>query len=132
MKVIEIQPILDIRRHSTVFPSYFNNIYLKYFRILQNLTRNYEILRKLTKVDECWQKLWYSMIFSRSNHLLLFCFVQLRCTISISWFCNMTNEIFLFDNILFRLQATSGNISPLSNERWFSQYCRYLGPLSCR
>jgi hypothetical protein len=28
----------------TVFPSDFNNIYLKYFGILQNLTRNYEIL----------------------------------------------------------------------------------------
>jgi len=38
-----------IRQHLTVFPSYFNNIFLKYFRILQNLMRNYEILRKLMK-----------------------------------------------------------------------------------
>jgi hypothetical protein len=36
----------------TVFPSYFNNIFLKYFGILQNLMRNYKILRKFTKVDE--------------------------------------------------------------------------------
>jgi hypothetical protein len=28
----------------TVFPSDFNHIYLKYFSILQNLMRNYEIL----------------------------------------------------------------------------------------
>ncbi len=53
MKVVEIQPILDnVRKHLTVFPSDFNNIYLKYFGILQNLTRNYEALQKFTKVNE--------------------------------------------------------------------------------
>ncbi len=42
---LEIQPILDnIRQLLTVFPSDFNNIYLKYFGIFQNLIRNYEIL----------------------------------------------------------------------------------------
>ncbi len=52
-KVEEIQAILNyLRRHLTVFPSDFNNIYHKYFGILQNLTRNYEILRKFTKVYE--------------------------------------------------------------------------------
>jgi hypothetical protein len=74
----------NIRQHLTVFPSYFNNIFLKYFRILQNLMRNYEILRKLIKVDESWQKLQYSMIFFRSNHLLSFHFIQLWCTIGTS------------------------------------------------
>jgi hypothetical protein len=50
-KVVEIQKILDnIRQHLTVFTSGFNNIYLKYFGILQNLMRNYEILQKFTKV----------------------------------------------------------------------------------
>jgi hypothetical protein len=50
-KVEEIQTILkNLRQHLTVFPSDFNNIYLKYFGILQNLMRNYEILRKFTKV----------------------------------------------------------------------------------
>jgi len=44
-KVVEIQTILNnLRQNLTVFPSDFNNIYLKYFGILQNLTRNYEIL----------------------------------------------------------------------------------------
>ncbi len=44
-KVVEIQTILNnLRRHLTVFQSDFNNIDLKYFGILQNLTRNYEIL----------------------------------------------------------------------------------------
>ncbi len=52
-KVEEIQTILNyLRQHLTVFPSDFNNIYLKYFGILQNLTRNYEILQKLTKVTK--------------------------------------------------------------------------------
>ncbi len=52
-KVVEILPILDnIRQHLTVFPSDFNNIYLKYFSILQNLMRNYEILQKFTKFNE--------------------------------------------------------------------------------
>ena len=53
MKVVEIQQILDnIRQHLTVFPSDFNNIYLKYFGILQNLLRNYEIVQKFTNVNE--------------------------------------------------------------------------------
>ncbi len=52
-KVEEIQIILNnLRWHLTAFPSDFNNIYLKYFGILQNLTRNYEILLKFTKVYE--------------------------------------------------------------------------------
>ncbi len=55
MKVEEIQTILNyLRRHLTVFPSDFNNIYLKYFGILQNLTRNYEILPKFMKVYESY------------------------------------------------------------------------------
>ncbi len=41
----------NIRQNLTVFQSDFNNIYQKYFRILQNLTRNYEILQKFTKVN---------------------------------------------------------------------------------
>jgi hypothetical protein len=54
-KVVEIQTILNnLRQHLTVFPSDFNNIYLKYFGILQNLMRNYKILRKFTKVDESY------------------------------------------------------------------------------
>jgi hypothetical protein len=54
-KVVEIQTILNnLRWHFTVFPSDFINIYLKYFGILQNLTRNYEILWKFTKVDKSY------------------------------------------------------------------------------
>ncbi len=48
--VVEIQTIFNnLRWHLTVFPSDFNNIYLKYFGILQNLMINYEILWKLAK-----------------------------------------------------------------------------------
>ncbi len=46
----------NIRQHLTVFPSYFNNIFLKYFRILQNLMRKYKILWKLTKAYKSLQK----------------------------------------------------------------------------
>ncbi len=54
-KVVEIQTILNnLRQNLTVFPSDFNNIYLKYFGILQNLTRNYEILWEFMKVDESY------------------------------------------------------------------------------
>ena len=54
-KVEEIQTILNnLRQHLTVFPSDFNNIYLKYFGILQNLMRNYKILQKFIKVDESY------------------------------------------------------------------------------
>ncbi len=34
----------NIRQYLTLFPRDFNNIYLKYFVILQNLMRNYEKL----------------------------------------------------------------------------------------
>ncbi len=54
-KVVEIQTILNnLRWNLRVFASDFNNIYLKYFSILQNLTRNYEILQKFTKVDKSY------------------------------------------------------------------------------
>ncbi len=48
----------NIRQYWTVFPNDFNNIYFKYFGLLQNLMRNYEILQEFTKVFE---SLWYSM-----------------------------------------------------------------------
>ncbi len=55
MKVVEIHTIFNnLRRHLTVFPSDFNNIYLKYFGILQNLMINYDILQKFTKVYESY------------------------------------------------------------------------------
>ncbi len=65
MKVVEIQTILNnLRWHLTVFPSDFNNIYLKYFGILQNLRRNYEILQKFTKVYESYDIPWYFSVKS--------------------------------------------------------------------
>ncbi len=54
-KVEKIQTILNyLRRHLSVFPSDFNNIYLKNFGILQDLTRNYEILQTFMKVYESY------------------------------------------------------------------------------
>ena len=85
MKVVEIQTILNnFRRHLTVFPSDFNNIYLKYFCILQNLMRNYEILWKFMKVDE-------------SYNILQYFFSQIPCFHSVSFNCDV---LFAFCNFV--------------------------------
>jgi hypothetical protein len=85
MKVEEIQTILNyLRRHLTVFPSDFNNFYLKYFGILQNLMRNYEILRKFTKVYESYDIPRY--FFSQ---IPCFCSVLFACDVVFA-FCNLS------------------------------------------
>ena len=72
-KVEEIQTILNyLRRHLTVFPSDFNNIYLKNFGILQNLTRNYEILRKFTKVT-----IFHNILSVKSLAFVPFCLLAM-------------------------------------------------------
>ncbi len=79
MKVVEIQTILNnLRQHLTVFPSDFNNIYLKYFCILQNLMRNYEILQKFMKVYESLRKLMKATIFQDISSVKLLTFVLLH------------------------------------------------------
>jgi hypothetical protein len=76
-KVVEIQTILNnLRQHLTVFPSDFNNIYLKYFGILQNWMRNYKILWKFTKVDE-------------SYNIPQYFFGQIPCFRSVSFNCDV-------------------------------------------
>ncbi len=85
MKVVEIQTILNnLRWHLTVFLSNFNNIYLKYFGILQNLMRNCEILQKIMKVDESYDIPWYF-------------FGQIFCFHSISFNCDV---LFTFRNFV--------------------------------
>ncbi len=65
MKVVEIQTIFNnLRQHLTVFPSDFNNIYLKYFIILQNLMINYEILWKLMKATIFHDIFWSNPLLS--------------------------------------------------------------------
>ncbi len=119
----------NIRQHLTVFPSYFSNIYLKYFGILQNLTRNYEILQKFTKVDESWWKLMKATIFHNIVSVKSLTFIPF-CSIAMYYWhfviSYVMNKIFVFVIVLFWLWATSANISPSSNERWYFQYCRYL------
>ncbi len=85
MKVVEIQTIFNhLRRHLTVFPSDFYNIYLKYFGILQNLMINYKILWKFTKVDE-------------SCDIPRYFFGQIPCFHSVSFDCNV---LFAFRNFV--------------------------------
>ncbi len=111
----------NIRQHLTVFLSYFNNIFLKYFRILQNLMRNYEILWKLMKAT----------IFHDIFSVQSLTFVPFHSIVMYYWYFvihTVTNEIFLFAIVLFHLQAIWANILPLSKERWYFQYHRYLIP----
>ena len=87
-KVEEIQTILNyLRWHLTVFPSDFNNIYLKYFGILQNLTRNYEILWKFMKVK----------IVYESYDIPRYFFGQIPCFRSVSFTCDV---VFAFRNFV--------------------------------
>jgi hypothetical protein len=72
----------NIRQHLTDFPSDFNNIYLKYFWILQNLMRNYEILWKLTKVNESYDIPQYFL-----SKITPFHFVSLNCNVLLA-FCD--------------------------------------------
>ncbi len=84
-KVEEIQTILNyLRQHLTVFPSDFNIIYLKYFGILQNLTRNYEILQKF-------------MIVYESYDIPRYFYGQIPCFRSISFACDI---VFAFRNFV--------------------------------
>jgi hypothetical protein len=84
-QVVEIQTILNnLRQHLTVFPSDFNNIYLKYFSILQNLMRNYEILQKFTKVD-------------KSYDIPRYFFGQIPCFRSVLFNCDI---LFAFQNFV--------------------------------
>ncbi len=46
------QKLMKLSQHLTVFPSHFNNIFLKSFRLLPNLKRNCEILQYLMRFHE--------------------------------------------------------------------------------
>jgi hypothetical protein len=94
-KVVEIQTILNnFRRHLTVFPSDFNNIYLKYLGILQNLTRYYKIVRKLTKVYKSQTKLTK---VDESYDIPQYFFRQITYFCSVSFDCNV---LFAFRNFV--------------------------------
>ena len=128
IKVVEIQTILNnLRWHLTVFPSDFNNIYLKYFGILQNLTRNYEILWEFMKVDE-------------SYNIPRYFFGQIPCFCSVSFACDV---VFAFRNFvrwrtkfscllsfriasrqywqIFRHCQTIGDISNIADTYWLNR-----------
>jgi hypothetical protein len=62
------------------FPSDFNNIYLKYFGILQNLTRNYEILQKFTKVNESYDIPQYFL-----GQITHFCSILFNCDVPLAF-----------------------------------------------
>ncbi len=88
-----------------------------FYRIEWEIMRFYKRLWKLMK----------AMIIhniSRSKHSLLFRFVQLQNTIGIS--CPLQTRFFCLLLYCFTFRQTSANILPLSNERWFFQYPRYL------
>ena len=124
-KVEEIQAILNyLRRHLTVFPSDFNNIYLKYFGILQNLMRNYEILWKFMKVDESYhipQYFFGPITYFRSvsfncDVLLAFCnflpwWMKFFCLLLYRFASRQYRQIFCH-------RQTKGDISNIADTYW--------------
>jgi hypothetical protein len=44
-QLLAIFQLTKLRQYLTAFPSHFNNIFLKYFRLFQNLSRNCMILQ---------------------------------------------------------------------------------------
>ncbi len=121
-KVVEIQTILNnLRWHLTVFPSDLKNIYLKYFGILQNLTRNYEILWKFMKVDKSYDIPWYFF-----GQIPCFCSVLLNWDVLfafrnfVPWWtkffclllCRFTSRQY---RQIFRHHQTTGDISNIAD-----------------
>ena len=117
-KVVEIQTILNnLRWHLTVFPSDFNNIYLKYFGILRKLTRIYEILQKLTKVDE-------------SYDIPRYFFSQIPCFRSVSFDYDV---LFAFHNFVWWQTKFSCLLSYRIASRQYRQifrHCQTIGDIS--
>ncbi len=69
----------------TIFPSHFNNIYLQSFRLLENVTKNNEILQKVMIFQETNKILWNFLVQN-------FTFVQLQCSLLTSAFAFCTLE----------------------------------------
>ena len=131
-KVVEIQTILNnLRWHLTVFPSNFNNIYPKYFCILQNLTRNYKILWKLMKVDmKVYESLWKLMKVDESYDIPRYFFGQIPCFCSVLFACNV---LFAFRNFVLWWTKFSCLLLYRIASRQYRQifhHCQKIGDIS--
>jgi hypothetical protein len=62
--------LMTLSQYLTVFPSHFNNILLKSFRLLPNLMINCDILQKLTRFHKTNNISWHFRVI-----LLCFCSV---------------------------------------------------------
>ncbi len=100
------QKLMKFSWYSTTFPSHFNNIYLKSFRLSQNLTRNYKILQILTKFHETNKTSWIFLgirlcFCSFEMYFVDFCFC-FRCFRKLSakfLFCSDLLKIFKVSNL---------------------------------
>ncbi len=130
MKVLKIQPILDNIRQ--FFPSDFNNIYLKYFGILQNLLRNYKILWQSTKVNKSYDIPWYFLCKIPHFHSVSFnCDALLAFTDFEPWqtkfFCLLLYRFaFRQHQQIFHHRQTKGNLSNITDTHWASPSVRDL------
>ncbi len=124
----------NIRQHLTVFPSYFNSIFLKYFRILQNITRNYKILWKFTKVDESYDIPWYffgpityfhSVLFNcdvlLAFHNFLLWWTKFFCLLSYCFASRQYQQIFCHCQ-------TKGDISNIADAKLFLKFSAMAYP----
>ncbi len=102
------QKLMKLKQYLTVFPSHFNNIFLKSFRLLQNLMRNCVILQLLMRFHET-----YDISQNFSGITLGFCEI-LKYFVDF-WFCfkylqKMTAK--------FRLLLNSFKISKFCTFGW--------------
>ncbi len=71
---------MKLRQYLTVFPSHFNNIFLKSFRLLQNLMRNGMILQQLMRFHKTNDISWNFSGITLGFHEVLNYFLDI-------WFC---------------------------------------------
>ncbi len=72
--------LMILSQYLTVFPSHFNNVFLKYFGLLPNLMRNCKILQKLMRFHKT-NNIWWNFCG------IVLCFHSFVMYFVDFWFC---------------------------------------------
>ncbi len=105
--------LMKSSQYLTVLPSHFNNIFLKSFRLLPNLSRNFDILQTFPRFHKTNNISWsFSGI------------IKLQCTLLTFRFC-----FWYFQKMTAKFQFCSNRFKILKFQTWRwqkSQYRSYL------
>ncbi len=112
---------MKFSQYLTIFPCHLNNIYLKYFGLLQNLNKNNEILQKLMIFHETNEISWNVLVYN-------FAFVKLRCTLLTFTFAFGTFESWLQNFCLVWTDLKFQNFGHAIGKSLKNQYRSYLLP----